>query len=331
MSTFLSPHLNSPQNVSRSATRPRILVAEQCQLPAWLDQHAEVLHLPEAWKNEDLLRVLTASSDALVVRNHVEVSRRFLLNALPQLKVVARFGVGLDHIDTAAANDLGVKVVHAAGANARSVAEYCLAQILNLSRLIPNADHHVQGGGWNRFSFVGRELSELTVGIVGYGKAGAELAGILILLGAKVVVCARRPEAVPSFYETVDLDRLLTMSDVVSLHVAANSETRNIFGRIQFRMMKRGALLVNAGRGSLIDEDALLEALTSGHLGGAALDVRVQEPAIDNRFANLPNVLLSPHIASLTNAAEDRVGEDLGQKLLSALRETVSPNVMAWS
>lgn len=296
--------------------RRRILVTEECEMPEWfsdvLDVHVEL----DIWRYPSELARELQNFDGLIVRNNTVVDYRLLKRAGERLQVVGRYGVGLENIDIDAATSLGVEIVCPSGANASSVAEYCLAQTLNLIRMLPQADQSTKSGNWNRFSFMGRELSEVTVGIVGYGETGAQFARMLNALGCRVLVATRRPHVVPSWARTLDLDSLLHQSDVVSLHAASNGDTRNMISSRELATMRSGAILINAARGAVLDEDALYAALRSGHIGGAALDVRRDEINHDSRFAEFENVVLSPHIAAFTGAAQRRVSERLAQGIV---------------
>lgn len=221
------------------------------------------------------------------------------------LKIVSKHGAGHDSIDVAAATAHGVAVMVTTGANAAAVAEHSLALMLALSRELPRFDHGLRGGVWKKPSTQVRDFAGRTVGIVGYGHIGKHTARLAQACGAKVVVYSRSRTALPAGMEWEDsLERLLSRADILSLHLPLTDGTRRILGERQIALMKPGALIVNTSRGNLIDEPAMIAALKSGKLGGAGLDVFAQEPPdAANPLFSMPNVIVTPHIASATDAA----------------------------
>jgi len=225
-----------------------------------------------------------------------------LLARCPALQVIARAGAGLDNLDTAAAARRGVPVIHAPGANTNTVAEHTLALILDLARGITRSVRAVAAGRWEeRARYRGDELGGLVLGIVGFGSIGKRVAVLAEAFGMQVLVAEHR--GLPSTQRTLPLRDLLASSDVVTLHLPLTPATRNLLGARELACMKPGALLVNTARGALIDMAALRSALASGALGGFAADVLdVEPPAADDSLLGLENVLLTPHVASLTAA-----------------------------
>jgi phosphoglycerate dehydrogenase-like enzyme len=228
-----------------------------------------------------------------------------LLARCPSLRVIARAGAGLDNLDTAAAQARGIPVVHAPGANTRTVAEHTIALILDLARGITASARAVAAGRWEeRAGYRGDELSGLLLGIVGFGSIGRRTAELAQAFGMRIVVAAhpQRPAAGDT-PPSLPLAELLACADVVSLHLPLTPATRALLGPAEFARMRPGALLVNTARGALIDMPALREALASGRLGGFAADVLDQEPpAPGDPLLALPQVVLTPHVASLTAA-----------------------------
>lgn len=230
-----------------------------------------------------------------------------LLARCPALEVIARAGAGLDNLDTAAAARRGIPVVFAPGANTNTVAEHTLALILDLSRGISRTARAVAAGRWEeRAHYRGDELGGRTLGIVGFGNIGRRVAHLAEAFGMRVLVAehtARTADSGPATPERCSLHALLAMADVVTLHLPLTAATRGLIGAAELACMRPGALLVNTARGSLIDMPALRDALESGRLGGFAADVLDAEPpAADDPLLTRDDVVLTPHVASLTAA-----------------------------
>ncbi|MFZ5725398.1 MAG: NAD(P)-dependent oxidoreductase [Pseudomonadota bacterium] len=253
-----------------------------------------VVHVDEAAPLDDVASDITALLHVLT-----PVTPEFIASA-PKLKLIQKLGVGVNTIALDAARGAGVAVCNMPGTNSQAVAEMALSLMMAVLRRICFFDARTRAGeGWtadpSELDAVG-EISGRTVGLVGFGHSAQRLAPVLAALGAKVVYTARSPRDVP--YDFLPLDRLLADSDIVSLHVPLTDETR---ASVDPFAMKRGAVLVNTARGELVDENRLVEALTSGHLRGAGLDVFAEEPLPrGNRLLGLPNAVLAPHIAWLT-------------------------------
>ncbi|HEX2553452.1 MAG TPA: hydroxyacid dehydrogenase [Microvirga sp.] len=264
---------------------------------------------------DDLARAL-AESRALIVRNRTQV-RGALLAAAPRLQAVGRLGVGLDNIDVEACRGRGIAVYPATGANDVSVAEYVIATAMLLLRGAYGATGDVIAGAWPRNRLMGREIMAKRLGLVGFGSIARETGQRAAALGMTVVahdpyVAADSPAWNQPWgpVAPVGLDDLLTMSDVVSLHVPLTDETRNLLGREALSRMKADAILINAARGGVVDEAALADALKGGRLGGAALDVFEEEPLSAAKaalFAGCPNLVLTPHIAGVAVESNTRV------------------------
>ena len=272
------------------------------------------------------LSAALADARALVVRNRTQV-RGALLQAAPKLRVVGRLGVGLDNIDVEACKARGIAVCPATGANDVAVAEWAITAMLVLLRGAWSATPQVIAGAWPRMSTIGREASGKTLGLVGLGGIARETATRAAALGLRI--CAADP-LLPADHpawklaERVTLDELVQRSDVISLHVPLTDETRGLFDAARIAAMRRGSILLNAARGGVVDEAALAAALRSGHLGGAALDVFAQEPleaAQGALFAGVPNLLLTPHIAGVTDESNVRVSRVTLEAVLRHLKD----------
>lgn len=225
-----------------------------------------------------------------------------LLARCPALRVVARAGVGLDNLDTAAAARRGIPVVFAPGGNSLTVAEHTLALVLDLVRGITRSANQVAAGRWeDRGSYAGNEIRGLVLGVLGFGAIGQRVAKLADAFGMRVVVLAHRDRSVPAPYEAASLSEVLRVADVVTLHLPLTPATKGLLGASELAAMKAGAFLVNTARGALIDGAALRAALAAGRLGGFAADVLEQEPPAPNDpLLRGGRVLLTPHVASLT-------------------------------
>lgn len=259
--------------------------------------------------------------DALIVRSQVQVDASAIA-AGARLKVVGRAGVGVDNIDVDAATRASIAVVNAPTANTLAAAEHTLALLLALARRVAAADASVRRGEWRRADFMGTELGGKTLGIVGLGRVGLAVADrarafAMNLLGSDPLVSA---EATATYgVRLVDVDELLAQSDVVTLHVPLVAQTRGLLDAARLGSMKRGALLVNVARGGVVDEDALADALASGQLGGAAIDVFEHEPLGDSPLLHAPNTILTPHLGASTAEAQARASLEVAQGVLDVL------------
>jgi D-3-phosphoglycerate dehydrogenase len=270
---------------------------------------------------EELMQVLPAY-DGMIVRSRTKV-RKPLIDACPNLKVIVRGGAGLDTIDHEYARSRGIVVMNTPSANSASVAELAIGYMFMLARSLYKATSTLKNESWEKKSFVGTELGGKTLGIIGYGNIGRRTATLARGLGMRVLVYVRHPEAIsPEGVEVATLDELLAQSDFISLHLPKNEDSANMIGREQFARMKDGVYIINCARGGIIDEDALYEALTSGKVAGAALDVFSEEPPTDWRLLKLDNVIGSPHIGAQTREAQARVGAEVAQKLIEFARNT---------
>ena len=260
--------------------------------------------------------------DALVVRSATKVDRE-LLTAGKKLRVVGRAGVGLDNVDVKAATERGILVVNAPSGNVVSAAEHAVALLLAMLRKIPEAQVSLKAGEWKRTKFVGTELQGKTVGLVGLGQVGARVAARL--RGWHVTLLAYDPyvtpeRAVGAGGEAGLARRPARASDVVSLHTPVTPETTGLLNAARFGRMKKGAFLVNCARGALVDEAALVAALDSGHLAGAALDVYTVEPPKDFALMKHPKIVCTPHLGASTVEAQDRVAVETVEMLTEALQ-----------
>ena len=261
----------------------------------------------DLWSNPEELKASLKDATALVVRNRTKVTAE-MIAAAPKLKVIARAGVGLDNIDIKAADAAGVVVVAGLGANAVSVGELTLGLALALLRNVPGHDVATRDGGWIRTP--GRELSGLTWGLLGCGATG--LATAKLLQGFSCSVIGYDPYAKNlSNIELTTFEDVLKRSDVVSIHMPSTAETNGSINASSLALMKPDAIIVNVGRGEVINEADLIAALKAKTIAGAALDVRVQEPPIKGEMEEISNLILTPHVAGITKESQLRINQIL--------------------
>jgi D-3-phosphoglycerate dehydrogenase len=262
---------------------------------------------------EELMTVLPAY-DGMVVRSRTKV-RQALIDVCPNLKVIVRGGAGLDTIDHEYARAKGITVMNTPHANSASVAELAIGYMFMLARSLYKATTTMKEEKWEKKAFTGVELGGKTLGLIGYGKIGHITATLALALGMKVL--AYDPYVTsPNGVKLVTLDDLLEQSDYISLHTPKTKETTDMIGAEQFARMKDGVRIINCARGGIINEDALYEALTSGKVAGAAIDVFIEEPPTDWKLVKLDNVIASPHIGAATKEAQGRVGAEVAEKLI---------------
>ncbi len=269
-------------------------------------------------------------ADGLVVRSATKVTPALLKQAV-KLRVVGRAGVGVDNVDMDAATHHGVLVMNTPGGNSVSVAEHTFALMLAVARSVPQANVSIQAGKWEKSAFSGTELRGKTLGLVGLGRIGTEVARRAHAFGMKVF--AYDPYVAPAIAREVDVDlvtlnELLERSDVVSLHTALSPSTEKIINAEAIAHMKKGAILVNCARGELIDEAALAEALRSGKLAGAGVDTFAKEPPKDSPLVGLPNLIATPHIAGSTREAQEEVGTAVAQQIRDYLADGLIRNAV---
>ncbi len=311
--------------------RPRILIADPLS-PAGVKLLRERADVDERYplKPEELLAILP-EYDALIVRSGVRVTAD-MIAAATRLKVIGRAGVGIDNIDVEAATQAGVIVVNAPTGNVVAAAEHAIALLLALARNIPQADASMRRGEWDRRRFIGVEVQDKVLGILGLGRIGSLVASRAHGLRMKVIAYdpyVSEEYAANLAVELVPLDRLLAESDFISLHMPLTDSTRGLLNREALARCKRGVRIVNCARGGIVDQDALLEALESGQVAGAALDVYEHEPlAPDDPLRTHPNVVLTPHIAGSTTEAQERVAVDVAEQVLAVLDGKIARNAV---
>jgi D-3-phosphoglycerate dehydrogenase / 2-oxoglutarate reductase len=269
---------------------------------------------------DDLLKVI-AEYDALIVRGQTRVTPA-VFEATSRLKVVGRAGVGVDNIDLEAAKKHHVTVVNAPTSTTVAVAELAFGLLLALARAIPRADATMKQGQWVKKEFEGVELNGKTLGIIGFGRIGMDVARRAAAFGLNVIIYdpnVSEHELVHGNAEPVSLQELFAWSDFISLHLPLNVQTRDLVGPMAFSQMKDGVRIVSTARGGIIDEAALLAALNSGKVAGAGLDVFEKEPPGLTELVAHPRVIATPHIGAQTAEAQTRAAEDIANEVLAAL------------
>ena len=270
---------------------------------------------------EELLKI-APNYDALIVRGQTRVTAA-VIEAASRLKVIGRAGVGVDNIDLESAKKHNIAVVNTPTSTTVAVAELSLGLLLALARETPRADATMKQGQWNKKEFEGVELNGKILGIIGYGRIGIEVGKRAAAFGMNVIVYdpnVSEDELSHSDAEPVSIQDLFAWSDFISLHLPLNVQTRDLIGPLAFSQMKDGVRIVCAARGGIIDESALLNALNSGKVAGAALDVFEKEPPGLTELVSHPRVIATPHIGAQTLEAQSRASEDIANEVLSALR-----------
>lgn len=290
-----------------------------------LAARAQVLYRPELVDQPEALQAALADCQALIVRNRTQV-RGALLEGAPKLELVGRLGVGLDNIDLEACKARNIAVYPATGANDDAVAEYVACATLSLLRRGFLRSAEVAAGLWPREAMIGREIAGRLAGMVGFGGTARQAAARLAALGMRIAAYdPLLPEGHAAWgtAQRMSLEDLLASADVVSLHVPLTPQTRHMIDAGKLALMQRHAVLINAARGGVVDEAALVAALKAGALGGAALDVFAHEPldrAHGALFADVPNLILTPHIAGVTMESNVRVSGKIAEIVLNALK-----------
>lgn len=313
-----------------NARRPVVLIAEKLS-PATvsaLGPDYEIRHCDGANKAELIAAI--GDVDAILVRSATKVTAE-VIAAAPELKVVARAGVGLDNVDVKAATQAGVMVVNAPTSNIVSAAEHAIGLLLATARQLPAADTSLKRGEWKRSSFSGVELYEKTLGVVGLGRIGVLVAQRLAAFGMRVIaydpfVAAAR--AAQMGVRLVSLEELLAESDVITVHLPKTPETVGLIGADALAAMKPTAILVNAARGGIVDEQALYQALTSQQIAAAGLDVFSTEPCTDSPLFGLDNVVVTPHLGASTEEAQEKAGVAVARSVRLALAGELVPDAV---
>ena len=309
---------------------PKILVADPIgeEGVELLKSHAEV-DVKTGMKPPELLAVIS-EYDALVVRSETKVTKE-VIEAAKKLQVVGRAGIGVDNIDLDAATSAGIAVVNAPTGNTVAAAEHTMALMLALSRNVPAAHQSLQSGEWKRSAFMGVEVRNKTLGICGLGRVGSQVAKRAQSFDMRLV--GYDPFIAPDYakrmgIELVSLEELLAQSDFITLHTPLTDGTRHMIGAKEVAQLKRGARLINVARGELVDEQAILDGLESGQLGGVALDVFAQEPPENTALIGHPKVVVTPHLGASTEEAQREVAIEAAEQVLLVLNGEPARNTV---
>ena len=299
---------------------PKVLVSDKLSETAvqiFRDRGIDVDFEPALGKDKDALLARIGEYDGLAIRSATKVTDK-ILEAATNLKVVARAGIGTDNVDKVAASKKGVIVMNTPFGNMITTAEHAIAMMFAVARQIPEASASTHAGKWEKSKFMGVELTNKTLGVIGAGNIG----GIVCdrALGLKMKVIAYDPflsqkKADKMGVEKVELDELLKRADFITLHVPLIEQTRNILSRENLEKTKKGVRIINCARGGLVDEEALADLLKSGHVAGAAFDVFAVEPAIENPLFGLPNVVCTPHLGAATTEAQENVALQVAEQM----------------
>jgi len=276
------------------------------------------------------LQAALSDVDGLIVRSKTKVTKD-LIKSAPKLRVVGRAGAGVDNIDLEAATHQGVVVMNTPGGNSVSVAEHAFGLILSLARRVPFAHISLKGGTWAKKDFVGQEVQSKVLGIVGLGKIGSILAQRALAFGMKVLTYdpfVSRDYTNDLGVELASFEDVLSGSDFVSLHLPSNEKTKGLLCTKTIQLMKEGAFLINTARGDLVVEEDLAEALESGYLGGAALDVFPKEPEVHPRLLASDRIIVTPHISASTVEAQSKVGYEIARQVIAFLKDEIILNAV---
>src|SRR5256886_1399997 len=301
-------------------TKPKVLISDALSPAAvqiFKDRGIEVDFQPNPGKAKDRPAEIIGNYDGLAIRSATKATAKILEKAT-RLKVIGRAGIGVDNVEIPAATAKGIIVMNTPFGNSITTAEHAITLMLALAREIPQADASTQAGKWEKNRFMGVEITGKTLGVVGCGNIGSIAADRA--LGLKMKVVAFDPFLSPERakdigVEKVELDELLKRADFITLHTPLTEKTRNIIDAAALAKTKRGVRIINCARGGLVDEQALLDALNSKHVAGAAFDVFVEEPATKNVLFGHPNVICTPHLGASTTEAQENVALQVAEQM----------------
>lgn len=316
--------VTEPKRKYRRRNRMKVLVSDPLSeqgIQILKDAKDISVDVKTGLSKEELLNLI-AEYDALLIRSDTKVTSEIIENA-KNLKVIGRAGVGVDNVDIGAASKRGIIVMNTPGGNTISTAEHTMALILALARNIAPASVSVKNKLWERKKFKGTELFGKILGVIGLGRIGTEVAKRALAFGMKVIaydpfLSVERAEKLD--IETVDLTKLFESSDIITVHTPVTTETKGLIGKKAFEKMKKGVRIINCARGGIVDEDALYEAVKSGKVAGAALDVYEKEPPTESPLLELDNVLMLPHLGASTTEAQENVAVDIAHQVVDVLK-----------
>ncbi len=293
------------------------------------DEKGLEVDMPDQPSSEEVKSILPDYA-AMIVRSRTKVTADLLENAA-NLKVIGRAGTGVDNIDIGAASKRGILVVNTPGANAMAAAEHTMALMLALARHVPQATQSMREGKWEKKKFMGTELYQQTLGVIGIGKIGSIVARRALAMEMEVIAYDPHisAEATATLgVKLVSFDDLLKSADFITVHTPLTAETRNIINRNTLSRTKTGVRIINCARGEMIDEKALYDALAAGHVAGAALDVFAQEPPRDNPLLQLPTVIFTPHLGASSVQAQENVARSIAAQIIAFLKRGIIRNAV---
>ena len=290
-----------------------------------IERHAEL------WKDTEKLTQLARNAKALLVRNQTKVDKR-LIDSAGDLLIIGRAGVGCDNIDVEYASKKGIVICYTPNENTIAAAELAIGLMFALARKIPSGEKSTKEGNWDRMNHLGVELYNKTLGVVGFGKIGKAVATRAHSLGMEIITYDKYEVNNTDVSVAVDtLEELLCKSDIITAHLPLSDETKNIFNKKTFSLMKPGSLLINTSRGGIIAEDDLIFALETGKIKGAALDVRLKESPDKSKLNNFDNVILTPHVGGLTRESQERVVSTIAKDIDLVLSNKPAINFVNFS
>ena len=299
---------------------PKVLISDKLSEAAvqiFRDRGIDVDFQPDVGKDKEKLAAIIGDYDGLAIRSATKVTQK-IVDAASNLKVIGRAGIGTDNIDKDAASQKGIIVMNTPFGNMITTAEHAIAMMFAVARQIPEASTSTHAGKWEKSRFMGTELTGKTLGVIGAGNIGGIVCDRARGLNMKVIAYdpfLGQEKADAMKVEKVELDELLKRADFITLHVPFTEATANILSREALAKTKKGVRIINCARGGLVDEEALAEALQSGHVAGAAFDVFAQEPANENPLFNLPNVVCTPHLGAATTEAQENVALQVAEQM----------------
>lgn len=312
---------------------PKVLISDKLSPTAvniFKERGIDADYQPDLGKDKAALEQVIGHYDGLAIRSATKVTEK-IIAAAPNLKVIGRAGIGVDNIDLKAATAAGAIVMNTPFGNSITTAEHAIAMMFAVTRQIPAADSSTQAGKWEKSKFMGSEIFNKTLGIIGCGNIGSIVAERAIGLAMRVIAFdpfLSEERALDLGVEKVELDTLFARADYITLHTPLTDKTRAIIGKAAFAKMKDGVRIINCARGGLVDEAALAEALQSGKVAGAGIDVFETEPATDNVLFGLPNVVCTPHLGAATKEAQENVAIQVAEQMSDYLLRGAVTNAL---
>jgi D-3-phosphoglycerate dehydrogenase / 2-oxoglutarate reductase len=313
--------------------RPRVLVSDKLSETAvqiFKDRGVDVDYKPDLGKDKDALLAAIVDYDGLAIRSATKVTPKVIASA-PRLKVIGRAGIGVDNVDIPAATQRGIVVMNTPFGNAITTAEHALSMMMALARQIPEANASTHAGKWEKNRFMGVELYNKTLGVIGCGNIGSIVADRAVGLKMKVIAFdpfLSQERAIELGVEKVELEQIFKRADFITLHTPLTDKTRNIVNEQSLALCRKGVRIINCARGGLVDEEALYDALQRKHVAGAALDVFDVEPATNHKLFGMENVVCTPHLGASTSEAQENVALQIAEQMSDFLMSGAVSNAL---